>query len=201
MNCTVGKDDFPIPGFRRCQFSIRKCFAMTIKKAQKQSISGTLGINLREKCFSHGKLYVALSRTTNIRNVFICTTNGSSRTKNVVFLEVFSTRDKCISDEKSVTAKNPKDQAGKDNRHSISYLLNPELSPCIPNPIICDDDAISLSENESAMSNSLKENESASKSTRVLEFESIYGSILERMRCAGITFNKQDFATVITPKS
>ena len=34
MNCIPGKDDFPIPGFRRCQFPVRVCFAMTINKAK-----------------------------------------------------------------------------------------------------------------------------------------------------------------------
>ena len=57
MNCTVGKDDFPIPRFRRCQFPIRVCFAMTINKAQEQSIPGTLGIVMYGKCLYHGPDY------------------------------------------------------------------------------------------------------------------------------------------------
>ena len=81
MNCTVSKDDFPILDFRRCQFPIRVCFAMTINKAQGQSIPGALGIDLHGQCFSHGKLYVALSRTTSPRNVFICTANGTKKKK------------------------------------------------------------------------------------------------------------------------
>ena len=47
MKCTLSKDDFLIPGFRRCQFPIRVCFATTINKAQGQPIPGTLGIELR----------------------------------------------------------------------------------------------------------------------------------------------------------
>ena len=85
MNCTVGKDDLPIPGFRKCQFPIGICFAMTINKAQGQSISGTLPIDLQGQCFSHGQFYVALSRTTNPRNVFICTTNGLAEQKILYF--------------------------------------------------------------------------------------------------------------------
>ena len=92
MNCTVSKDDFPIPGFRRSQFPVRICFAMTINKAQGQSIPRTLGIDLHGPCFSRGQLYVALSRTTDPRNVFILTTDGSNRTKNVVFSELFGMR-------------------------------------------------------------------------------------------------------------
>ena len=56
MNCTVGKDDFLIPRFRRNQFPIRFYFAMTIKKAQEQSISATVGIDLYGQCFSHVKI-------------------------------------------------------------------------------------------------------------------------------------------------
>ena len=32
MNCTASNDDFTVPVFRRCQFPIRVCFAMTINK-------------------------------------------------------------------------------------------------------------------------------------------------------------------------
>ena len=102
MNCTVSKDDFSIPGFRRCQFPVRIFFAMTINKAQVQSISGTLGINLHSQCFSHGKLHVALSRKTNPRNVFILTTDGSKRTRNVAFLELFIMRHNIFRVRKSV---------------------------------------------------------------------------------------------------
>ena len=93
MNYTISKDDFPIPGFRRCQFSVRICFAMRVNKAQGQSIPETLGIDLHGQCFSHVQLYVALSRTKNPRNVFILTTDGSNRTKNVVFSELFGMRE------------------------------------------------------------------------------------------------------------
>ncbi len=66
IDCTVSKDDFPIPDLRICQFPIRICFAMTVKKAQGQSIRLNLGIDLQGQCFFHGQLYVALSRTTNL---------------------------------------------------------------------------------------------------------------------------------------
>ncbi len=46
MNCAPGTDDFSIPGFRRRQFPIRVSFAMTINKAQGQTVTGKLGIDL-----------------------------------------------------------------------------------------------------------------------------------------------------------
>ena len=63
---------------------------MTINKAQGQSITGSLGLDLTYQCFSRGQLYVALSRTTNPSNVFVLTGNNTKKTKNVVYSEVLS---------------------------------------------------------------------------------------------------------------
>ena len=49
--------------FKRRQFPIKVCFAMTINKAQGQSLK-MAGVDLREDCFSHGQLYVACSRVS-----------------------------------------------------------------------------------------------------------------------------------------
>ena len=46
----------------RRQFPIKLCFAMTINKARGQSINN-LGVYLPQPFFSHGQLYVALSRS------------------------------------------------------------------------------------------------------------------------------------------
>ncbi|KAL2921992.1 ATP-dependent DNA helicase PIF1 [Bienertia sinuspersici] len=47
--------------FQRAQFPIKLSFAMTINKSQGQRLD-RVGIYLRQPCFSHGQLYVALSR-------------------------------------------------------------------------------------------------------------------------------------------
>ena len=47
-----------------CQFPVHLAFAMTINKAQGQSIK-YVGIDLRIPVFSHGQLYVALSCCTS----------------------------------------------------------------------------------------------------------------------------------------
>lgn len=52
-------EKLPIP-FKRTQFPIRLCFAMTINKAQGRTLD-FVGIYLCEPVFSHGQLYVALS--------------------------------------------------------------------------------------------------------------------------------------------
>jgi ATP-dependent DNA helicase PIF1 len=44
--------------FKRIQFPICRAFAMTINKSQGQSLS-VCGLNLENKCFSHGQLYYA----------------------------------------------------------------------------------------------------------------------------------------------
>lgn len=54
---------YPIK-FKRYQFPIKLSFAITINKSQGQSFD-KVGIYLNTYCFSHGQLYVALSRVTN----------------------------------------------------------------------------------------------------------------------------------------
>ena len=79
----------------RIQFPIRLSYSMTINKAQGQTFN-KLGLYLDKPVFSHGQLYVALSRAktyhainvkidqTTLQGVF----NGKSVTQNVVFKEV-----------------------------------------------------------------------------------------------------------------
>ncbi|KIH46987.1 hypothetical protein ANCDUO_22957 [Ancylostoma duodenale] len=68
--------------FKRLQFPVRLAFAMTINKAQGQSLR-VAGINLESPCFSHGQLYVACSRVGTPKNLYIYAPNG--KTKNVVY--------------------------------------------------------------------------------------------------------------------
>ncbi|KIH67553.1 hypothetical protein ANCDUO_02114 [Ancylostoma duodenale] len=68
--------------FKRLQFPVRLAFAMTINKAQGQSLR-VAGINLESPCFSHGQLYVACSRLGTPKNLYVYTPNG--KTKNVVY--------------------------------------------------------------------------------------------------------------------
>jgi ATP-dependent exoDNAse (exonuclease V) alpha subunit len=53
----------------RLQFLIRLLFAMTINKAQGQSLQ-RVGIDLRDLVFGYGQLYVAMSRITNVYELF-----------------------------------------------------------------------------------------------------------------------------------
>ena len=71
--------------FKRLQFPVRVSFAMTINKAQGQTLK-VVGLNLEEPCFSHGQLYVGILRVGDEKGLYILAQNG--RTKNIVYKEV-----------------------------------------------------------------------------------------------------------------
>lgn len=75
--------------FKRKQFPVRLAFAMTINKAQGQSVRN-IGIDLRTPVFTHGQLYVALSRCTSKSRVKVLfpSTIKSTVTTNIVYPEV-----------------------------------------------------------------------------------------------------------------
>lgn len=71
---------------------IQVCYAMTINKAQGQSLE-KVGLFLPKGVFTHGQFYVAVSRVTSPQGlmVFINDEDGNCTniTQNVVYKEVF----------------------------------------------------------------------------------------------------------------
>ena len=74
---------------RRRQFPIRIAFAMTINKAQGQSLR-VVGLYLPIVVFAHGQLYTALSHCTDGQNPYILLSiEDPKMTMNPVYKEVF----------------------------------------------------------------------------------------------------------------
>ena len=97
VNLTPSDIGMPFTMTRR-QFPIRLAFAMTINKAQGQSLK-RVGIHLEKPVFGHGQLYVALSRARSLDSIFVAVTgneaqgklivaNNTTFTKNIVYQEV-----------------------------------------------------------------------------------------------------------------
>jgi len=85
---------FPIK-FRRTQFPIKPAFAITINKSQGQTLN-RVGLHLPQPVFSHGQLYVALSRCTSPQHLKILIENGAiegkqgTYTRNIVYKRLLS---------------------------------------------------------------------------------------------------------------
>ena len=69
MNPAGNDGEFPFKLSRR-QFLIRLAFSVSINKAQGQSVEH-VGLDLRISVFTHGQLYVALSRVTSPHNLHV----------------------------------------------------------------------------------------------------------------------------------
>ena len=79
----------------RRQFPLRLAYSMTINKAQGQTFK-KVALYLKKPCFSHGQLYVALSRVSCFHDIIVQLFDtslqgkhrGKSYTRNVVYQQI-----------------------------------------------------------------------------------------------------------------
>ena len=84
----LSSSDLELPfKLSRRQFPVRVSFAMSINKSQGQSVRHT-GIDLRIPVFTHGQLYVALSRSTSASRDKVLFPTNVSESQNIVYPEV-----------------------------------------------------------------------------------------------------------------
>ena len=90
---TKPKDrEYPFEWSRR-QLPVRTAFAMTVNESQGQTLSN-VGVWLSEPCFSHGQLYVAVSRVGAPSSITFAIRRSEdipvNCTSNIVYKEVFN---------------------------------------------------------------------------------------------------------------
>lgn len=74
--------------FTRSQFPIQLAYIITINKSQGQSVK-FVGLDLRTPVFSHGQLYMALSRCTSSDRInILLPPEDTITTTNIVYPEV-----------------------------------------------------------------------------------------------------------------
>ncbi|KAL8529870.1 hypothetical protein ACS0TY_007072 [Phlomoides rotata] len=91
LSLTLSDTTLPFK-FQCVHFHLIVSYVMLINKRQGQSFSH-VGLFFKKSVFSHGQLYVAVSRITNRSGlkVLLCNSDNDScnKTKNIVFREVF----------------------------------------------------------------------------------------------------------------
>ena len=86
INFVTKEAEFPFQ-MKRKQFPIRLSYAITANKSQGQTLK-FVGIYLGTEFFSHGQVYVSLSRVGCKNKILIFRRDKKEKMKNVVFQEI-----------------------------------------------------------------------------------------------------------------
>jgi PIF1-like helicase/Helitron helicase-like domain at N-terminus len=88
VNTSSDVKNYPFKLSRR-QFPVQLSYCMTINKSQGQTFE-RIGISLQNPVFSHGQLYVALSRCRSLQSITMVIPSNTNETPNIVYPEALN---------------------------------------------------------------------------------------------------------------
>lgn len=118
--------------FERYQYPVRSCFAMTVNRSQGQTLK-RMGLALdRQQCFSHGQVYVALSRVTRMDGIKVYSTTSSqpNRIRNFVYQPILEEEDRYFFDTNATNIQ----RKVFDQLNLPQPILKPPPSPTLNVP-------------------------------------------------------------------
>lgn len=82
----------PFPGFQRIKFSVCVCLSFKTKKVQEKLFSGAIGLDLWDKFFTEGYLYLTMLRITHPSKYQFCLEQIFELMAEVVYISVQATK-------------------------------------------------------------------------------------------------------------